>query len=145
MNEETTIQQLIADRARAMREGDAAHLVAGYAADAIVFSLAPPLRQAASNNSDVAGLQAWFDGHGGRVGYDVTDLDITIGADLALCTSLNRMGAPDDTPGEKFTMWFRSTLALRRVDQQWLIVHEHTSTPFYMDGSMRAALDLTPR
>jgi ketosteroid isomerase-like protein len=144
MDEQATIQQLIADRAQAMRDGDAVHLIAGYAEDAIVYSLAPPLRQPASDNTDVQALQNWFDGHGGRVGYEVTDLNITIGDGLALCTSLNRMGAPDDTPGEKFSLWFRSTVALRRVEQRWLIVHEHTSTPFYMDGSLRAALDLTP-
>jgi PhnB protein len=26
----------------------------------------------------------------------------------------------------------------------WKIVHEHSSTPFYMDGSYRAAVDLKP-
>jgi ketosteroid isomerase-like protein len=26
----------------------------------------------------------------------------------------------------------------------WQIVHEHISTPFYMDGSLKAAVDLTP-
>jgi hypothetical protein len=26
----------------------------------------------------------------------------------------------------------------------WRIVHEHNSTPFYLDGSLRAALDLRP-
>jgi ketosteroid isomerase-like protein len=36
------------------------------------------------------------------------------------------------------------TLCLTKVDGAWLIEHEHTSTPFYMDGSFRAAVDLTP-
>jgi ketosteroid isomerase-like protein len=48
-------------------------------------------------------------------------------------------GAPSS-----FTMWYRVTLGLRRIDEQWLIVHEHTSVPFYMDGSFRAAVDLAP-
>ena len=26
----------------------------------------------------------------------------------------------------------------------WKIAHEHTSVPFYMDGSFRAAVDLEP-
>ncbi|MGH3157151.1 MAG: nuclear transport factor 2 family protein, partial [Streptosporangiaceae bacterium] len=41
-------------------------------------------------------------------------------------------------------LWYRSTLGLRRLDGEWRIVHEHTSTPFYMDGSLRAATDLRP-
>jgi len=44
----------------------------------------------------------------------------------------------------QFSFWFRSTLGLRRLDGEWRIVHEHTSTPFHMDGSGRAATDLQP-
>jgi hypothetical protein len=32
----------------------------------------------------------------------------------------------------------------RKIDGSWRIVHEHNSTPFYLDGSLRAALDLRP-
>jgi ketosteroid isomerase-like protein len=35
-------------------------------------------------------------------------------------------------------------VCLRRIDGRWLIAHEHSSTPFYMDGTFRAALDLQP-
>lgn len=33
---------------------------------------------------------------------------------------------------------------LRNVDRKWQIVSDHTSVPFYMDGSYRAAVDLQP-
>jgi ketosteroid isomerase-like protein len=46
--------------------------------------------------------------------------------------------------GATFELWFRSTLVLREVDGRWQIVHSHESTPFHMDGSLRAAVDLTP-
>jgi hypothetical protein len=39
----------------------------------------------------------------------------------------------------------RATAGLRRTDAGWKITHEHTSTPFYMDGSGRAATDLQPQ
>lgn len=45
---------------------------------------------------------------------------------------------------ESFTLWFRSTVGLRRLDGVWRITHEHGSTPFYMDGSFAAAVDLEP-
>jgi ketosteroid isomerase-like protein len=38
----------------------------------------------------------------------------------------------------------RETLCLEREADSWRIVHEHTSVPFYMDGSMRPAFDLKP-
>jgi ketosteroid isomerase-like protein len=51
------------------------------------------------------------------------------------CHSLNQLGG---------ALWFRSTLGLRKIGGRWQITHEHNSTPFYMDGSDRAALDLQP-
>ena len=46
-------------------------------------------------------------------------------------------GGPQD-------LWFRATLGLRKTGGTWKITHEHNSTPFYMDGSGRAANDLRP-
>jgi uncharacterized protein (TIGR02246 family) len=143
MTDEQTIRELIDTRTQAMRAGDAKTICDAYVHDAVVFSLAPPLVQPPEGTRDVAQLQAWFDEKGGSVLADVQDLQVTVDGDLALCTSLESMGAPPDAP-QQFTLWYRSTLGLRRVDGQWRICHEHTSTPFYMDGSNRAALDLTP-
>jgi ketosteroid isomerase-like protein len=41
-------------------------------------------------------------------------------------------------------VWFRITFGLRRAAEGWTITHEHESVPFYMDGSLRAAVDLQP-
>ena len=141
--DEAAIRTFIADRTAAMRKGDAAGVCRLYTSDAVVFSLAPPLVQPAGSASDVAQLQAWFDEKGGSVWSDVRDLAVTVSGDLALCTSLNSMGAPPESP-QPFALWYRSTLGLSRIGGEWRIAHEHTSTPFYMDGSMRAATDLEP-
>jgi uncharacterized protein (TIGR02246 family) len=143
MDDEAAIRELVADRTTAMRKGDAATICASYAPNAVVFSLAPPLVQPADGARDVAQLEAWFAEKGGSVWADVRDLQITVSGDLALCTSLDSMGAPPDAP-QQFALWYRSTLGLRRADGAWRIIHEHTSTPFHMDGSMRAAIDLEP-
>jgi ketosteroid isomerase-like protein len=45
---------------------------------------------------------------------------------------------------QPFELWFRSTVCFRQQDGDWRITHVHDSTPFYMDGSMSAALDLKP-
>ncbi|HYN70991.1 MAG TPA: SgcJ/EcaC family oxidoreductase [Nakamurella sp.] len=143
MDDETAIRTLIQDRTTAMRTGDAETICSSYAPDAVVFSLAPPLVQPPNGTRDIAQLQAWFAEKGGSVWAEVRDLRVTVDGDLALCTSLDSMGAPPDSP-QPFTLWYRSTLGLRRTDRQWRIVHEHTSTPFHMDGSLRAATDLQP-
>jgi uncharacterized protein (TIGR02246 family) len=143
MDDQTAIRALIHDRTTAMRTGDAETICSSYAPDAVVFSLAPPLVQPPDGTRDIAQLKAWFAEKGGSVWSEVRDLQVTVDGDLALCTSLDSMGAPPNSP-QPFTLWYRSTLGLRRSDGHWRIVHEHTSTPFHMDGSLRAATDLRP-
>jgi len=126
-----------------MRNGDAQTIAGSYAPKAVVFNLAPPLVQPSDRAGAVENLQAWFDDKGGSVWVEVRDLQVTVSGDLALCTSLESMGAPPESQ-QQFTLWYRSTLGLQRQDGTWRIIHEHTSTPFYMDGDMRAATDLEP-
>ena len=139
---ETAIRALFHSFEQAMRACDAAAVVAHYDPELVSFTLAPPLVQNRSDALDPAHLQAWFDGHGGGpMDYAITDLQISAAGDVAFAHGLNRMGAPD---GDGFSLWFRSTYGLRRTAGRWSIVHEHESTPFYMDGTLRAAVDLAP-
>ena len=46
--------------------------------------------------------------------------------------------------GEDESVWSGRTTCLRWTGVRWRIVHEHSSVPFYMDGSERAATDLHP-
>jgi ketosteroid isomerase-like protein len=41
-------------------------------------------------------------------------------------------------------MWFWFTAGLRKQNGSWQIAHLHGSVPFYMDGTMKAAVDLAP-
>lgn len=144
MNDEAQIRELLDERRTALETGDAKSIVDQYTADPVVYSLAPPLRQPKDDARDVGALQQWLDEKGGSVKSELRDLEVTVDGDLALCTAFESMGSPDGAPGPAFVLWFRSTFGLRRVDGRWHIAHEHSSTPFYMDGSMRAALDLQP-
>jgi ketosteroid isomerase-like protein len=74
----------------------------------------------------------------------VTRLDITTDGDVAFATSLDCLTAVPRGWAEGFSLWFRVTLGLRRIDGRWLVIHEHESVPFEMDGSNRASTDLTP-
>jgi ketosteroid isomerase-like protein len=38
----------------------------------------------------------------------------------------------------------RATVGLRKIGEGWKVTHEHTSVPFYMDGTDRPAFDLRP-
>jgi ketosteroid isomerase-like protein len=63
---------------------------------------------------------------------------------VAFATSLDRLTATPKGMTDSFTLWFRVTLGLRRIDGRWLVTHEHESVPFEMDGSFRASVGLQP-
>ena len=138
----TGIRELVSELEAAMRAGDAKAVVALYTPDAVQYNLAPPLRHTAEEVHDAAALQAWFDGFGGSVGFEVHDLEVTAGEEVAFAHSLNKMYDP--SPEGRFELWHRATYCLVRRDGRWLLAHDHTSVPFYMDGSYAAATDLQP-
>jgi PhnB protein len=75
--------------------------------------------------------------------YDIGEPVIEAGDDVAFCHGITHVtGSKAD--GERVNMWFRSTIGFCRTNAGWRIVHEHDSTPFYPDGSGRAATDLKP-
>jgi PhnB protein len=66
-----------------------------------------------------------------------------VSGDLGVSHSLNLMTGTAAS-GHEVKLWYRQTLSFRKVNGAWKIAHEHTSVPFYMDGSFRAAIDLKP-
>lgn len=125
---------------KALRDKDTNAVTRHFADGNVQFTLAPPLQHI---GSDADGLAAWFDTWAGPIGYGIEDLTVETGGDIAFCHGLARMTGTK-TDGEVVDLWFRDTICLRREADAWRIVHRHESVPFYMDGSYRAAVDLTP-
>jgi ketosteroid isomerase-like protein len=138
--DDAEIRALIDDWSSAVRAKQAGAVARCQAAGFVHFSLAPPLQSAPTDNED---LEAWFATWEGSIGYEIHDLRIAIGGDLGFSYSLNRLSGTK-IGGYKNDIWFRQTLGFRKIDGAWRIVHEHESVPFYMDGSLRAAVDLQP-
>lgn len=137
------IRALLSDRAAAITARGARRALADYAPEVVSFILAPPLRYAGDEVIDPAGIEGWFQTWDGPIGYDIGEPVIEAGDDVAFCHGLTHMTGTK-TDGEQVDLWFRSTVGLRRTAVGWQITHEHESTPFYMDGSDRAATDLSP-
>jgi len=113
---------VIANRTDAIRARDAERFVAHYARQIVKFDLPPPLVYTGPQARDAEALRAWFASHpGGPIAHEVRDLTVTVGGDVAFCHSLNHLGN---------TLWFRSTIGLRKIDGEWRVTHEHNSTPF---------------
>lgn len=67
-----------------------------------------------------------------------------ISGDFAFAHGFLRMTGQKKGVDHPVSFWMRLTVCLERAAGSWRIVHEHTSAPFYMDGSLRPAFDLQP-
>jgi PhnB protein len=141
--DEALIRNLLDKRAAAIRAKDVAATLSPWSLEIVNYDLAPPLQYVGAEARDPKVLKDWFDSWQGPIGYDLHDFSVTAGEDLAYCYGLVHMSGTR-TDDEETNVWVRQTLCLRRVEGKWKIIHEHTSVPFYMDGSYKAAIDLKP-
>jgi ketosteroid isomerase-like protein len=126
---------------KSLRAKDLESVTSHYAADFVAFDIAPPLQQ--RRDAVEKGLAEWFATWDGPIGYEMRDLVVAAGEELAFSHSLNRLTGKR-TSGETTDVWMRATVCCRKIAGEWMVVHEHSSVPFYMDGSFRAAVDLKP-
>lgn len=138
------IWQVLAEHSRAHREKDAPLLVSLMTDDITSFTLAPPLGRAGAGERAAADIAQWFQTWRGGIGLEFSDLTIARSGDLAVAYGLGHMTGTK-TDGTVIDLWTRYSIALRRGSDGWKIAHLHTSVPFYMDGSFKAAVDLKPQ
>jgi uncharacterized protein (TIGR02246 family) len=141
-NDEAQIQAIIEDYAVGLRNKDADRCVANYADDIVQFDLAPPLEYRGKETAR-KNLIEWFKTFNGPIDVEIKGLTVSAGPNTAFARCMNHIGGTN-TNGQKNDHWVRVTLGLEKTDGKWLVIHEHVSVPFYMDGSFKAALDLKP-
>jgi ketosteroid isomerase-like protein len=143
--DETAVLEVLTEHVDALRAGEPERSLAVFADDPARYTLAPPLRQPDLPAEEAAaGLRSWLATFDGPVVIAFRDPTVLVDGDLAVVHGLASMTATPAGAPEPFTLWFRSTYALRRTEGTWRIVHQHQSVPFHMDGSFRAAIDLDP-
>ena len=125
---------------RAHYDKNADEIIACYAPEALLYSLAPPLGERGLNRPE---LDTWLATWEGPIEIEAQDTEVAVSQDLAYTSALNRMRGVK-TDGTTVDLWFRTTMCFRTTDDGWRIVHDHSSVPFLMDGSERAALNLRP-
>ena len=135
------IRALIEDRVRSIADKDIEALVAKVAPGVVSFDALPPLQRIGSE-AIRARLQEWFGWYDGPIGYEVRDLRVTTGDDIAFAHFLYHVTGKM-TNGNAVDMWVRKTMGLQKADGVWVIAHEHNSVPFDAESG-NASLDLTP-
>jgi ketosteroid isomerase-like protein len=78
----------------------------------------------------------------GPIDYEIADLDITVGDDVAFAHSFNRLSGTMNN-GQMIGNWLRWTACFRKINGKWLIAHMQASVPVDLETG-KAVLDLKP-
>jgi uncharacterized protein (TIGR02246 family) len=123
-----TIRTQIERWADAVHHGDLATVLADRTEDVVMFDVPPP-------DDGVRGLDAYRDTWPGffawqaaGASFEIVELEVTAGADVAFAHALLRCGTPEQL-AEHPEQRLRITFGLRKVDGRWLVTHEHHSFP----------------
>ena len=139
-DDQEKIRAIFGDRTNALFGRSVDLAVKHLADDLVSYDLDPPLAHVGPGRQ---GLQDWFDTWDGPIAWAMRDTQVEVGGDIAFAHGLGHMtGTKKD--GAKVDLWARVTVGLNRRDGVWKITHQHTSVPFRMDGSFKAAVDLQP-
>lgn len=139
-DDEIAIRALFGDRTNALFGKVADMAVKDLAPEVVSYDLDPPLQHVGQNKAE---LQRWFDTWDGPIGWAMGDLSVEVGGDVAFAYGLGHMtGTKSD--GYEVDLWVRCTVGFKRADGRWTVTHQHTSVPFEMDGTFKAAVDLRP-
>jgi uncharacterized protein (TIGR02246 family) len=127
--DEGRIRALIEAWADAVRRHDYPGTLAHHEQDIVMFDVPPPLRARGIKEY----RQTWdlfFKYHEPSQAFDIEELAITAGEDVAFAVAIMRCGsATAGEPPAEGGFQFRLTVGLRKVDGAWRIAHEHHSVP----------------
>jgi uncharacterized protein (TIGR02246 family) len=126
--DEQEIRTLIERWAAAVHAGDMDTVLADHAPDIVMFDVPPPY-------DGVRGIDAYremwppfFEWQARGASFEIVELDVTAGNDVAYAHALLRCGMPDELAANPANR-LRLTLGLRKEQGRWVVAHEHHSFP----------------
>ena len=125
--DEAQTRALIDDRAKAVRDKNVNEAISSIAPNIVSFDVVNPFQQMGSDASKKR-AENWFSSFEGPIGYEIRDLSITAGHNVAFSHCLSHVSATR-TDGGKLDMWWRTTVCFRKIDEKWTVTHEHNSVP----------------
>jgi ketosteroid isomerase-like protein len=135
------IQGLLNDLITAFHDKHLDGVMAIYAPDIVSFDIGGPLQQVGADTM----RKVWATAlplFQGPITYEMRDLDITVGDEVAFSHSLNHISGTLTT-GQQLGRWVRWTACFRKINGTWQLVHDQVSVPVDLQTG-KAALDLTP-
>jgi ketosteroid isomerase-like protein len=138
---EAGIKQQIDKIVTGIRDRDLEGLRRLYTPDVVSFDVEPPLQHVgiAAKMKNWEKVFAFFQ----NATYEVRDLTLTAGEDIAFGHGFGRLSGTLRNGTVASGMWVRATFCLRKIDGDWLIVHDQVSVPLDI-SSGKGVTDLEP-
>jgi ketosteroid isomerase-like protein len=127
-DDDAAIRDLVTRWAGAVHGGDLDGVLADHADDIVVFDVPPPDDGVRGLAADRETWPSFFEWQRQGASFEVVELGVTAGSDVAFAYALLRCGTPEElaeAPGRRL----RLTLGLRRAGDRWVVAHEHPSFP----------------
>lgn len=139
--DEAKIRQQIDNIVEGIRAKDLEGLKQLYAADVVSFDVEPPLQHVGveAKSKNWARAFTFFQ----DVRYEVRDLTVTVGGDVAFGHCFGRLSGTLKNGTATSGMWVRATFCFQKIDGNWLIAHDQVSVPFDI-ASGKGVADLEP-
>ena len=139
--DEADIRQRIDNLVAAIRMMDIERVMSIYAPDIVSFDIEPPLQHVGAEAKRRNWLNV-FSAYQRPLAYEIRDLTVSVGNDVAFGHAFIRISGTLKN-GNATDRWLRSTVCFRKIDGNWLIVHDQISAPLDL-ASGKALLNLRP-
>ena len=128
MSDEAAIRELITRWAEAVHTGDLDSVLTDHDPDIVMFDVPPPYQgvRGLSEYRDV--WPPFFEWQRQGAQFEIVELDVTAGQDVAFAWALLRCGTADEFEAEPDKR-LQLTIGLRKRDGRWVVTHEHHSFP----------------
>jgi uncharacterized protein (TIGR02246 family) len=120
------IRALIERWAQAVRGHDLAAVVADHADDIVMFDVPLPEDGVRGIGAYRASWPPFFGWLASGGSFDIVELNVTAGADVAYAYALLRCGTAEDLAAHPDNL-LRLSIGLRKDGGRWVVAHEHHS------------------
>lgn len=127
------VRAIVEAWAAGVRARDIDAVLRHHAADLLLYDVVGPVRLRGLDAYRRTWVEEFFPWHGGTGRFDLVDLDVVAGADVAFATAMIACAGTED--GERVEFTLRLTIGLAKRDGAWLVVHEHHSQPLDFDAT----------
>src|ERR1700753_2245459 len=123
---EKEIRQLIEDWAEAVRKSDLDKILASHSIDIVMYDVPKPF-QSIGIDAYRKTWDTFFKFTRPEV-FDIQELHVIADQNVAFCYATMKC-ADKSNSVDYVDLYFRLTIGLRKINDQWTIVHEHHSVP----------------